>query len=187
MKTTLFTTAIAALFLSAPMVASASDCNYGAKAMKTNYSPAKHNQGGLMKVSARVQPDIVDTAISAGSFNTLVTAVKAAGLVGTLKGNGPYTVFAPTDAAFAKIPADTLNGLLADKDALRKVLMYHVVPGNVTASQVVKMSSAPTAQGSKVMINSANGVKINNANVVKADIMTSNGVIHVIDTVLLPN
>ncbi|KAG1694707.1 hypothetical protein GQR58_006703 [Nymphon striatum] len=95
MKTTLFTTAIAALFLSAPMVASASDCNYGAKAMKTNYTPAKHSQGGLMKVSARVQPDIVDTAISAGSFKTLVTAVKAAGLVGTLKGNGPYTVFRP--------------------------------------------------------------------------------------------
>ena len=190
MKTKLISTVIAALLapvmLSAPMMASASDCDYGAKAMKTNYSPGANHGGGLMKVSARVQPDIVDTAISAGSFNTLVTAVKAAGLVGTLKGEGPYTVFAPTDAAFAKIPADVLNSLLADKDALRKVLLYHVVSGSVTAAQVVKMSSAPTAQGSKVMISSANGVKINNANVVKADIMTSNGVIHVIDTVLLP-
>lgn len=186
MKTQLLTAAIAALFLSAPMVASASDCNYGNKMMKTNYTPAANHSGGLMKVSARVQPDIVDTAISAGSFNTLVTAVKAAGLVGTLKGNGPYTVFAPTDEAFAKVPKDVLQGLLADKDALRKVLLYHVVSGKVTASDVVKLSSAPTAQGSSVMVDSSNGVKINNANVVKADIMTSNGVIHVIDTVLLP-
>ncbi len=187
MKTQFLTVAVATLFLSAPMAASADSCNYGskAKAMKTNHSPAK-KQGSFIKTSARVQPDIVDTAVSAGSFNTLVTAVKAAGLVGTLKGKGPYTVFAPTDEAFAKVPKATLDGLLADKEALRKVLLYHVVAGKVTASDVVKLSSAPTAQGSKVMVNASNGVKINNANVVKADIMTSNGVIHVIDTVLLP-
>jgi len=99
---------------------------------------------------------------------------------------GHSAVFAPTDEAFAKVPADVLKGLLADKDALRKVLLYHVVAGKVTANQVVTLNSAPTAQGSKVMIDSANGVKVNNANVLKTDIMTSNGVIHVIDTVLLP-
>jgi len=186
MKTHFLSISVAAFFLSAPMVASAGDCAYGhTETKKTNYSPVK-NQGKLVKVSAKPQADIVDTAVSAGSFNTLVTAVKAAGLVATLKGNGPYTVFAPTDEAFAKVPADVLKGLLADKAALRKVLLYHVVPGKVTANQVVTLNSAPTAQGSTVMIDSANGVKVNNANVVKTDIMTSNGVIHVIDTVLLP-
>lgn len=185
MKTRLLPVAIASLFLITPMMASAGNCNYSNKAMKTNYSPANH-QGGYIKTGAHAKADIVDTAISAGSFNTLVTAVKAAGLVGTLKGKGPYTVFAPTDEAFAKIPKDTLDGLLADKDALKKVLLYHVVPGKVMASDVVKLTSAATAQGSKVMVNASDGVKINNANVVKADIMTSNGVIHVIDTVLLP-
>ncbi len=185
MKTKLLALTVAASFLSVPMIASASDCDYGSKAMKTNYTPAQ-KQGSFIKVSTKIQSDIVDTAVSAGSFNTLVTAVKAADLVGTLKGNGPFTVFAPTDAAFAKIPADVLNGLLADKDALRKVLLYHDVAGKVTASDVVKLSSVPTAQGSNVMVDSSNGVKINNATVVKADIMASNGIIHVIDTVLLP-
>lgn len=177
--------AVTTLLLSTPMMASASDCNYSDKAMKTNYSPAV-KQGGFMKVAAHSKPDIVDTAISAGSFNTLVTAVKAAGLVGTLKGNGPYTVFAPTDEAFAKVPKDVLNELFADKAALRKVLLYHVVSGKVPAGQVVKLNSAKTAQGTNVMIDTSNGVKVNNANVIKTDIMTSNGIIHVIDTVLLP-
>ncbi len=185
MKTKFISIAVTTLLLSTPMLASASDCNYSKKAMQTNYTPAI-NQGGFIKVGSHAKPDIVDTAISSGSFNTLVTAVKAAGLVETLKGDGPYTVFAPTDEAFAKVPADVLNNLLADKEALRKVLLYHVVSGKVTAEQVVKLKSATTAQGSDVMIDSSSGVKVNNATVIKADIMTGNGVIHVIDTVLMP-
>lgn len=131
--------------------------------------------------------DIVDTAVSAGSFNTLVAAIKEAGLVETLKGDGPFTVFAPTDQAFAKIPQDKLNALLADKAALTKVLTYHVVAGKVMAADVAKISSAKTMQGSSVKIDTSNGVMIDNANVVTADIIASNGVIHVIDTVILPN
>ncbi len=136
--------------------------------------------------SAMMKKDIVDTAISAGNFNTLVTAVKQAGLVETLKGEGPFTVFAPTDEAFAKIPAETLNALLADKAALTKVLTYHVVAGKVMASDVVQLASAETVQGQSVRINSANGVMVDNANVIMTDIETSNGVIHVIDSVILP-
>jgi uncharacterized surface protein with fasciclin (FAS1) repeats len=131
--------------------------------------------------------DIVDTAIDAGSFNTLVTAVQKAGLVETLKGKGPFTVFAPTDAAFAKIPADKLNALLADKEALAKVLTYHVVAGKVMAKDVVKMKMAKTVQGQSITIATASGVMVDNANVIKTDILTSNGVIHVIDSVILPN
>ncbi len=131
--------------------------------------------------------DIVDTAIDAGSFNTLVTAVQKAGLVETLKGKGPFTVFAPTDEAFAKIPADKLNALLADKEALAKVLTYHVVPGKVMAKDVVKMKMAKTVQGQSIKIATASGVTVDNANVIKTDIVTSNGVIHVIDSVILPN
>lgn len=133
------------------------------------------------------EKDIVDTAVAAGKFNTLVTAVKAAGLVDTLKGKGPFTVFAPTDEAFAKVPKETLDALLKDKEALTKVLTYHVVPGKVMAKDVVKLDSAKTAQGESVSIHAADGsVKINDAKVIKADIECSNGVIHVIDTVLLP-
>lgn len=132
--------------------------------------------------------DIVDTAIEAGSFNTLVTAVKEAGLVDTLKGEGPFTVFAPTDEAFAKIPADELNALLADKDALTRVLTYHVVSGKVMAADVVNMASAKSVEGSMITIaNGGSGVTVDNANVVQTDIETSNGVIHVIDSVIMPN
>jgi len=131
--------------------------------------------------------DIVDTAVAAGSFETLVTAVKAAGLVDVLKGDGPFTVFAPTDEAFAKLPAGTVESLLADKDALVKVLTYHVVPGKVMAADVVKLTSATTVQGQDVRIDTTSGVKVNDASVVKADVVASNGVIHVIDTVILPN
>jgi uncharacterized surface protein with fasciclin (FAS1) repeats len=131
-------------------------------------------------------PDIVDTAIAAGSFDTLVTAIKAAGLVETLKGKGPFTVFAPTDAAFAKLPKQQLNALLADKEALTKVLTYHVVAGQVKAADVVKLSSATTVEGQSVNITIGDTVMVNNATVTKTDIMTSNGVIHVIDTVILP-
>ncbi len=131
--------------------------------------------------------DIVDTAIEAGNFNTLVEAVKAAGLVDTLKGDGPFTVFAPTDDAFAKIPTEQLNALLADKEQLGKVLTYHVVPGKVMASDVVSLTSATTVEGSEISIAAADSVMVNDAKVVMTDIETSNGVIHVIDTVILPN
>ncbi|GJM24548.1 MAG: hypothetical protein DHS20C16_09630 [Phycisphaerae bacterium] len=130
--------------------------------------------------------DIVDTAVAAGNFNTLVAAAKAAGLVETLKSDGPLTVFAPTDEAFAKLPAGTVEKLLADPDRLGAILKYHVVPGKVMAADVVKLSSAQTVLGQSLDINSSSGVKVGAANVVSTDIETSNGVIHVIDTVLLP-
>jgi uncharacterized surface protein with fasciclin (FAS1) repeats len=131
--------------------------------------------------------DIVDTAVAAGSFETLVAAVKAAGLVETLKGEGPFTVFAPTDEAFSKLPEGTVEALLKDKEKLAAILTYHVVSGKVMASDVVKLSSAKTVQGQEVEIKvSGEGVMIDNANVIKTDIETSNGVIHVIDTVILP-
>jgi len=130
--------------------------------------------------------NIVETAVEAGSFKTLVTAVEAAGLVETLSGAGPFTVFAPTDDAFAKIPQDTLNAVLADKTKLTAILTYHVVSGKVMSGDVVNMTSALTIQGGSVAIDASNGVKINDATVVKADIECSNGVIHVIDTVLMP-
>ena len=131
--------------------------------------------------------DIVDTAVAAGNFTTLATALKAAGLVDTLKGPGPFTVFAPTDAAFAQLPAGTVDSLLANPDQLRAVLTYHVVAGRVTAADVVKLHSATTVEGEDVTINAADGmVRINDATVTTADIMASNGVIHVIDSVLLP-
>lgn len=135
---------------------------------------------------AEAQMDIVDTAVDAGSFKTLATALKEAGLIDVLKGAGPFTVFAPTDEAFAKLPAGTVESLLKDKAKLTAILTYHVVPGNVKAADVVKLKSAKTVQGQEVMVNATDGVKINNAKVVKADIDCTNGVIHVIDTVLLP-
>ncbi|MGF1672051.1 MAG: fasciclin domain-containing protein [Rivularia sp. (in: cyanobacteria)] len=131
--------------------------------------------------------DIVDTAVSAGSFNTLVAAVKAAGLVDTLKSKGPFTVFAPTDDAFAKLPEGTVDGLLKDIPQLKKILTYHVVSGKVMAADVVKLDSATTVEGSEVKIDASNGVKINDATVSQADVETDNGVIHIIDTVLLPS
>ncbi len=133
--------------------------------------------------------DIVDTAVGAGSFKTLVAAVKAAGLVETLKGEGPFTVFAPTDEAFKKLPEGTLESLLKpeNKEKLVAILTYHVVPGKVLAADVVKLEEAKTVQGGKVKIVVKDGkVMVDGANVVKTDIMTSNGVIHVIDTVILP-
>ena len=129
--------------------------------------------------------DIVDTAVKAGNFTTLVTAVKAAGLVDTLKGPGPFTVFAPTDAAFAKVPKATLDALLADKAALAKVLTYHVVPGKVMAADV-KAGKVKTVQGQELTITTTGGVMVDNAKVVATDVAASNGVIHAIDTVLMP-
>jgi uncharacterized surface protein with fasciclin (FAS1) repeats len=133
--------------------------------------------------------DIVDTAVSAGSFKTLTAALEAAGLVETLKGKGPFTVFAPTDAAFAKLPEGTLKSLLmpANKKKLKAILTYHVVAGNVKAADVIKLSSAKTLNGQSVTIKVVGGkVLINGATVVKADIAATNGTIHVIDTVLMP-
>ena len=138
--------------------------------------------------SAATAADIVDTAI-AGKFNTLVAAVKAAGLVDTLKGPGPFTVFAPTDEAFAKLPEGALEDLLKpeNKARLRSVLTYHVLPGKVMSREAAKLNAAKTAQGSSINIKSMdNGVMVNDAHVVKADIAASNGVIHVIDKVILP-
>jgi uncharacterized surface protein with fasciclin (FAS1) repeats len=131
--------------------------------------------------------DIVDTAVEAGSFTTMVAAVQAAGLVETLKGEGPFTVFAPTDEAFAALPEGTVEALLADIPALTDILLYHVVPGKVMAADVVNLTSATTVQGSDLAIVVEDGkVMINGANVVTTDIETSNGVIHVIDAVLIP-
>jgi len=133
--------------------------------------------------------DIVDTAVAAGSFNTLAAALKAAGLIETLKGPGPFTVFAPTDEAFAKLPAGTVEDLLKpeNKAKLTAILTYHVVPGKVMAQDVVKLSSAKTVQGGSVEIKSGGtGVMVDNAKVVTTDIETANGVIHVIDSVILP-
>jgi len=130
--------------------------------------------------------DIVDTAVAAGSFETLVAAVTAAGLVDTLKGAGPFTVFAPTDEAFAKLPAGTVEALLQDIPKLTKILTYHVVAGKVMAADVVKLKSAKTVEGSEVKIDASNGVKINDSTVTTADVVADNGVIHIIDAVLLP-
>lgn len=143
-----------------------------------------HNSGSGEAAAPKV--DIVETAVGAGNFNTLVTALKVADLVEILEGPGPFTAFAPTDEAFAKIPKADLDALLADKDKLAAVLTYHVVPGQVLAADLVKMSKVKTVQGGSVRINSTDGVKVDDATVIKTDILTSNGVVHVIDTVIAP-
>ncbi len=143
-------------------------------------------------VPARAADDIVDTAVKAGTFNTLVAAVKAAGLVDVLKGKGPFTVFAPTDEAFAKLPKETLASLLKpeNKAQLAAILKFHVVPGKYDAARITrakaKVFGLKSAQGANVVVDLRKGVKVSGANVVKTDIVTSNGIIHVIDTVLLP-
>lgn len=130
--------------------------------------------------------DIVDVAVGAGNFTTLVAAVQAAGLVDTLKGEGPFTVFAPTDAAFAALPEGTVQGLLNDIPALTAILTYHVVPGKVMSSDLAEGMTAATVNGANVTITLGGGAKVNGANIVQADIEASNGVIHVIDAVILP-
>ncbi|MFT4817325.1 MAG: putative surface protein with fasciclin (FAS1) repeats [Pseudohongiellaceae bacterium] len=143
----------------------------------------------LASVSAKAD-DIVDTAIAAGQFSTLVAAVQAAGLVDTLKGEGPFTVFAPTDAAFAALPEGTVENLLKpeNKDQLVAVLTYHVVAGKVMSADIAgKTMEVDSLQGSAISVNAMNGVMVDNANVITADIETDNGVIHVIDAVILPN
>ena len=145
---------------------------------------------GMVGTSLQAQgKDIVDTAVGAGQFKTLAAALKAAGLIETLKGAGPFTVFAPTDEAFAKLPKGTVEELLKpeNKAKLTAILTYHVVAGKVMAADVVKMKEGKTVQGGSVKVNATGGkVMIDNSTVVKADIAASNGVIHVIDTVLMP-
>jgi uncharacterized surface protein with fasciclin (FAS1) repeats len=148
---------------------------------------AGHHEKGEMHAA---KADIVDVAVGAGQFKTLAAALTAAGLIDTLKGDGPFTVFAPTDAAFAKLPEGTVENLLKPEniDQLKAVLTYHVVSGSVMAKDVVKLSEAKTVNGAKVAIAVSDaGVKVDNANVVKTDIAASNGVIHVIDSVIIPN
>lgn len=210
------TLATVAALATAP--AFAMDCNWGSKAHNSSaaatYAPATtafvqpvasqplysqpasavtYNDFAPAEVAtityANAKPDIVDTAVSAGSFNTLVAAVQAAGLVETLKGPGPFTVFAPTDAAFAALPARTVENLLLpeNRDQLAAILTYHVVPGKIMSGDLAgKITSAATVQGESVDIDATSGVMVESANVVSADIETSNGVIHVIDSVLIP-
>lgn len=135
---------------------------------------------------APMPADIVATATAAGSFKTLIAALNAAGLADTLKGSGPFTVFAPTDAAFAKLPPGTVEALLKDLPKLKSILTYHVVAGQVFAQDVVKLTSAKTLQGQSLTINTQGGVQVDGARVVQADVLASNGVIHVIDSVVLP-
>jgi uncharacterized surface protein with fasciclin (FAS1) repeats len=148
-------------------------------------APLTATAGDMNKMDSK--KDIVDTAVAAGSFKTLAAALEAAGLVDTLKGAGPFTVFAPTDEAFAKLPAGTVEGLLKDKPRLTAILTYHVVAGKVEAADVVKLDSAKTVNGKSVTIKVVDGkVHVDNATVTAADVQASNGVIHVIDTVLIP-
>ena len=147
----------------------------------------KEQTNSATEEKSMMQGTIVDIAVSNGNFTTLVAAVKAAGLAETLSGPGPFTVFAPTDEAFAKLPPGTAESLLADKEALTKILTYHVVSGKVMSADVVKLAKATTLQGQEVTVSVDNGsVKINESMVVQADIEGSNGVIHVIDIVLMP-
>ena len=192
MRCSSFRLALAAALV-LPMVASAvaDECPVAAAQKAQAMAQAKAQaQTHVQTVAFNAdRKDIVDTAVGAGSFKTLVAAVQAAGLVETLKGAGPFTVFAPTDEAFAKLPAGTVESLLKpeNKEKLVAVLTYHVVPGKVMAADVVKLTEAPTVQGSNAKVKVADGtVMIDNAKVVKTDIETSNGVIHVIDAVILP-
>ena len=173
MRKMLFALSLMVLVSSSPAFAHCGACGTG-----------EAHDHAAMKAKA----DIVGVASEAGSFNTLLAAAKAAGLVETLQSDGPFTVFAPTDEAFAKLPEGTVESLLANPDRLKQVLLYHVVPGKVTAEAVTGLSSATTAQGSDIKIATDSGaVKINDATVIKADVMASNGVIHVIDTVIIPS
>ena len=182
--------AVCGLVIGTGSIAAAAPC----KGSRNQASHARHVEHGHVRqvAFADTPKDIVDTAVGAGTFKTLVAAVGAADLVATLKGDGPFTVFAPTDEAFAKLPAGTVETLLKpeNKQKLTDILLLHVVPGNVTAADVVKLKEAKTAGGKTLTISTEGGVKVGTAtglsNVVKTDIKTKNGVIHVIDAVILP-
>ena len=178
---------IGALALAA-FAACSSEKKDDAAAMDSAAPAAAMTDTAAVAAAAAGPKDIVETAVAAGTFNTLAKALTEAGLVETLKGAGPYTVLAPTDEAFAKIPAKDLEALLADKAALTKVLTYHVIAGNVPSSQVTTLTEATTVEGSKIQIKVVDGkVMINGTSTVTgADVAASNGVIHVIDTVLMP-
>ncbi len=179
LNSVVFTMACSLLIL--PSVTSAGE--------KCANSSTKSGHVNTVAYSPEKKMDIVDTAVNAGSFTKLAAALQAAGLVETLKGEGPFTVFAPTDEAFAKLPAGTVETLLKpeSKDKLTAILTYHVIPGKVMAADVVKLQNAKTVQGSEVDIKVADGkVMVDGANVVKTDIECENGVIHVIDAVILP-
>ena len=168
------------------VLASAIAATVLAAGVSAAYAESKPSTAYMGSASV-AKADIVGTAVGAGQFNTLAKALTAAGLVDTLKGPGPFTVFAPTDEAFAKIPPEKLNALLADKAALAKVLTYHVVSGKVVAADV-KSGPVKTVEGQDLNLDvSSAGVMVNNARVIKTDVMATNGVIHVIDTVVLPN
>ena len=159
------------------------------KTIRNLFAAAAMGASALVLSVQAQAADIVDTAVSAGSFKTLVAAVQAAGLADTLKGPGPFTVFAPTDEAFAKLPAGTVEDLLKpeNKDKLVKILTYHVVPGKVMAADVAgKKTMAKSVEGSEITVDGSNGVMVDNAKVVTADVAADNGVIHVIDTVIMP-
>lgn len=170
LKTTLMTLTCAGMLIAASVPATAGSCG----------SSAKHAHA-----EETMTPAIFPLAEEAG-FNTLIAAVKAAGLEDVLTNDGPFTVFAPTDEAFAKLPEGTVESLLANPDQLKKVLLYHVVSGNVMASDVIKLDAAKTLNGAQVAINTKDGVMIDGANVIQTDIEASNGTVHVIDTVLIP-
>ena len=174
--------AFGALALTAVVIAPASAEDK--KMMKSEMSGEKTVMvGGAAMFPSK---NIIENAVNSKDHTTLVAAVKAAGLVETLQGPGPFTVFAPTNAAFAKLPAGTVESLLKDPAALKSILLYHVVSGEVMATDVVKLTEAATVNGQKVAIDATKGVRVNGASVIKADVKASNGVIHVIDTVLLP-
>jgi len=160
-------------------------CGGSSSKVTTTATTAKDQAASMTQKAEKL--DIVQTAVNAGNFTTLVAAVEAAGLVETLQGEGPFTVFAPSDEAFAKLPEGTIENLLKDKKALTAVLTYHVVPGKVLAADVVKLKTAETANGQAVTINASDkGVMVDKANVIATDILCDNGVIHVIDEVILP-
>jgi uncharacterized surface protein with fasciclin (FAS1) repeats len=187
MKTT--STFLAAFALAALVFTGGASANCGQGHTQTSYGDAAKKEAVQHAKAEMKNMDIVETAISAGSFKTLVAAVQAAGLVETLQGTGPFTVFAPTDAAFAKLPAGTVDNLLKPENLpqLRAILTYHVISGKLLASDVAKSQDLGTVEGQKLKVSKSDGkVMINNAEVTQADIMASNGVIHVIDSVLLP-
>lgn len=171
---------VVALFLSALALAACAE---------SNAQPAQ-DATTATTASTVAKGDVLETADQAGQFKTLLAAIKAAGLESTLKGSGPFTVFAPTDAAFAKLPAGTVDSLLKpeNKEKLKAVLTYHVVAGKVPSTEAVKLKSAKTVNGKELMLDASSGkLKVGGANVVQADVAASNGVIHVVDTVILPS
>lgn len=185
--------AVATALSAAPAFAGCNKATSDAAARAGSYqqmSYSAHSQATTTAAPARARGDIVEVAVGAGSFNTLAAALTAAGLVDTLKGNGPFTVFAPTDAAFAKLPAGTVENLLKPENRaqLVRILTYHVVPGEVRAGQLLgKVTPATTVAGAQVSVDGQGGeVRVNGVKVISADVLASNGVIHVIDTVLMP-